>query len=121
LGSIFAKAGSSESDELPEADMHAFSELLTAEVGQLLLVLDNVSDFGAFATALGVCMFEIQAAGCDHLKNLVWVNHKLPSIEDVQRAAQNWACQNVSARFLKRFWMEAGGHVLAFEEATKAT
>jgi hypothetical protein len=69
LGSVLAKAGSSESDELPEANVHTFSEWLTAEVGQLLPVLDNVLDFGAFVTTLGVARSRFRRRAVTTLKS----------------------------------------------------
>ena len=75
---------SSESDDLPEPSVQGFSEWINSKVGQLLLVLD----FGAFGAALGVVR-SFQAACCDHLKKLGRVNHKLPTLDDVRRAAQD--------------------------------
>lgn len=54
LDAIFAKATSMATDELPEANVVAFSSWLTTKVGQLLPLLDSVSNFGAFGATLGV-------------------------------------------------------------------
>lgn len=91
---MLAKVGSSESDDLPEPSVQGFSEWINSEVGQLLLVLDNISDFGASGAALGVVR-SFQAACCDHHKKLGRVNHKLPTLDDMRRAAQDQACQNI--------------------------
>ena len=56
LDSILTKAGSSKSFELPEPNVHSFSEWLNTEVGQLLPILDNVLDFGAFWSGVGGCV-----------------------------------------------------------------
>lgn len=57
----------------------------------------------------------------DHLKRLGKVNHFPPTVDDVQRSAQDRACLNMARSFLKRFWVDGRGRVLAFEEAAKAT
>lgn len=54
LDSVLTKAGSSESFELPEPNVHSFSEWLNTEVGLLLPVLDNGLEFGAFGAVLGL-------------------------------------------------------------------
>lgn len=102
LDVVFAKASSEPYAELPDADPMAFSMWLKAEVGQLVPLLDSVSDFGAYGATLAVaCCFQV--AGCDHLKKLGRVNHNFPSVEDVRGAAEHRACKNVCARFLKKF------------------
>jgi hypothetical protein len=49
--------------------VHTFSEWLTAEVGQLLPVLDNVLDFGAFVTTLGVARSRFRRRAVTTLKS----------------------------------------------------
>lgn len=117
LDEVFARAGSEPCDNFPDADPAAFSVWLKAEVGQLVPLLDNVFYFGAYGATLAVAR-SFQATGCDHLKRLGRVNNNFPSVDDVRGAAENRACKNVCARFLKKFWMEGGGWALAFGEAT---
>ena len=69
LDAIFSKAGSKQSDRLPDADPKAFSTWLKSEIGQLVLLLDNVLDFGAYGATLAVAR-SFQVTGYDHLKNL---------------------------------------------------
>lgn len=108
LDAVFAKAGSTLSNEFPEANPEAVLAWLKMEVGQLVPLLDNVSDFGAYGTTLSVAR-SFEAAGCDHLRRLGHVNHTFPSVEDVQGAVEDRSCKNVCAWFLKKFWMEGGG------------
>ena len=69
LDAVFAKAASMATDELPEANMAAFSSWLTTKVGQLLPLFDSVSDFGAFGATLGIA-HSFLPTSCDHLKKL---------------------------------------------------
>ena len=108
LDTVFAKAGLESCEELLDADPMTFLVWLKAEVGQLILLLDSVLDFGAYGATLAVAR-SFQVAGCDHLKRLGHVNHNFPSVEEVQGATNDQACKNVCARFLKKFWMEGGG------------
>ena len=82
--------------------------------------MDSVADFGAYGPTLTVA-WSFQAAGCDHLKRLGWVNHNFPSLEDVWGAANDRLCKNVVARFLTKFWIEGEGRALAFDEASAGT
>ena len=54
LDSVLVKARAAESMALPEADANAFVEWLRAVEALMGLVVDNVSDFGAFGGALGM-------------------------------------------------------------------
>ena len=54
LDAVFAKAGSMATDKLSKANVADFLSWLTIEVGQLLPLLDTISDFGAFSATLGV-------------------------------------------------------------------
>lgn len=82
LDVVFAKASSEPCEELPDADPAAFSMLLKAEVGQLVPLLDSVSDFGAYGATLAIAR-SFQVARCDHLKKLGRVSHHFPSVEDM--------------------------------------
>lgn len=46
------KARAEPSEQLPEADPEAFLTWLKAEVGQLVPLLDNILDFGAYGVTL---------------------------------------------------------------------
>lgn len=83
LDSVLHKAWAISSEALPEASEPAFVEWLKTEVWLVLPMIDNVSDFGALGTALGVAR-SFQAIGCDHLKALGRVSHVFPSVDDVQ-------------------------------------
>lgn len=54
LDAVFVKAGSMATDKLSKANVADFLSWLTIEVGQLLPLLDLVSDFGAFSATLGI-------------------------------------------------------------------
>lgn len=99
---VFAKAGSEPCDEFFDADPMSFSTWLKVDVGQLVPLLDNVSDFGAYGATLAVaCSF--QAIDCDHIKRLGHVNHNFPSVDDVRGATKDQASKNACVRFLKKF------------------
>lgn len=83
-------------------------------------LIENAADFGACAAALGLAR-TFQVAGCDHLKKIKRVNHVFPDIDDVRKSKDDNIFKNVANCFLKRFWMDGGGRVLAFEEAAEAT
>jgi hypothetical protein len=102
IDAAFVKGGAESSELLPEADPAAFLAWLQAEVGQFSQLLDSVADFGAYGATLTIAR-SFQAAGCDHLKRLWWVNHNFPSIDDVRAAAEDRHCKNVVARFLMKF------------------
>ena len=82
------------SEQLPEADPEAFSTWLKAEVGQLVPLLDNISDIEAYGATLAVAHF-FQVTGCDHLKKLGRISHNFPSVEDVREAVDDRYCKNV--------------------------
>lgn len=120
IDKVLVDACGSTSGDLPEASPKAFCSWLQSEMGLMPSLVANATDFGAFADALTVAHM-LQDLGCDHLKKVRWPNHVFPMVGEVRSSKMDSACKNVAIHFLTRFWMDGGGHVLAFEEAAEAT
>lgn len=113
IDSAFAKGGVDQSEALPEADPIAFSNWLSAEIGQFERLLSGMLDIGAYGASIGLAR-TLQTLGCDHLKTIGKPSHKFPSVDSVHRAINDDLCKNVVSRFLKRFW-EKGGRDLTLD------